>query len=139
GEQPERERVSRADRVLVNRRMTESLGFASPAEAVGKLVYRETLGREGALAKSYAEIIGVVDDSRVRSVREDADNVIYLRVNSAVTSIALKYDTSAADTIRENVERAWRTVMGDEVFRGEFVEASLASAFIPEQNEGKLL
>jgi len=121
-EVPEAERalVARGANIVINELAAKRMHFRSPKEAVGKPVkisFDEDYG--GVLP---ATIIGVVQDSRFRSVREPIDPIMF-RINKVgLDEILVRYDAADPPRVRADIERIWKRIAADAPFEAKFSE-----------------
>ena len=66
--------------VVINEYAAQKLGFASPQDAVGKVVRSELFGDDYGMMN--ITIIGVVGDSRFRSVRTPIEPLMFRKVSA---------------------------------------------------------
>ena len=136
GEQESRRRIGK---LIVNEQFVDGLDFDSPEQAIGQIVYRESTDQDGELARSFSEIIGVVENTKYRALNAAPMAEIYSFSENMTSIIALKYLESAEDTLLGRVEAIWNRVSPDSIFMGEYLEQALIEAYAQERNEGKLL
>jgi putative ABC transport system permease protein len=120
-EVPEAERafVARGMNIVINELAAKRMGFNSPRDAVGKQVkisYDEDYG--GILP---AAIIGVVQDSRFRSIREPIDPIMFRIEKNGYGQILVRYDGDPRQ-VRSAIERIWKRVASDAPFDAKFSE-----------------
>ena len=95
------------------------MGFAGPRDAVGKRVkisYDEDYG--GILP---ATIIGVVQDSRFRSIREPIDPIMFRIEKNGYGQALVRYDGDPRQ-VRSDIERIWKRIASDAPFDAKFSE-----------------
>jgi putative ABC transport system permease protein len=120
-EVPEAERalVARGVNIVINELAAKRMGFAGPREAVGKQVkisYDEDYG--GILP---ATIIGVVQDSRFRSIREPIDPIMFRIEKNGYGQALVRYDGDPRQ-VRSAIERIWKRIASDAPFDAKFSE-----------------
>jgi putative ABC transport system permease protein len=121
-EVPEAERalVARGANIVINELAAKRMNFRSPAEAVGRQVkmgYDDTYG--GVLPVT---IIGVVRDSRFRSVREPIDPIMFRINKTNYGQLLVRYDDSDPRRVRADIERVWKRLVPDAPFKADFGE-----------------
>lgn len=126
-------------KLIINRQMSESLGFSSPETAIGEVVFQDVNTQEGDTRRNLVEIIGVIENTKFHSLNNPPANEVYSFSENTFTIISLKFAESFRDAIRGDVEAVWKEIAGDNVFMGEYLEQSLIQAYAEEENEGKLL
>ncbi|HEX8571767.1 MAG TPA: ABC transporter permease [Allosphingosinicella sp.] len=120
-EVPEAERafVARGMNIVVNELAAKRMGFAGPREAIGKQVkisYDDDYG--GVLP---ATIIGVVQDSRFRSIREPIDPIMFRIEKNGYGQALVRYDGDPRQ-VRAGIERIWKRIASDAPFDAKFSE-----------------
>jgi len=118
-EVPEAERafVARGMNIVINELAAKRMGFAGPREAVGKQVkisYDEDYG--GVLP---ATIIGVVQDSRFRSIREPIDPIMFRIEKNGYGQALVRYDGDPRQ-VRSGIERIWKRIASDAPFDAKY-------------------
>lgn len=117
----ERELVRRGVNIVINELAAKRMGFATPQAAVGKQVKVGFVSEEvGGLAP--ANIIGVVEDSRFRSIREPLDPILFRFDKTYAGWLLIRYEDADPSTVRANAEAAWKRVASEVPFDGEFSE-----------------
>jgi len=124
-------------RALINRSALNALGFTDPLVAVGKTYY--LLSDTGA-RRSYTpfEVIGVVEDSMLASVRERTGAEFYYLEGFGGGNVLFRYDAAAAADIQERVNAVAQEVTGAPT-QTVFIDDRIAEAFTEEQRESRLL
>ncbi len=131
---PETERalVARGGNVVVNELATRRMGFKSPQEAIGKTV-RVTLSLDTSIGMVPVTIVGVVADSRFRSIRQPIEPIMYRLANDYVSTIVVRYDTSEPQAVRNRIQAVWKRFGPDLPFQAEFSEDIVAELYNAEQ------
>jgi putative ABC transport system permease protein len=135
-EVPEAERafVARGMNIVINELAAKRMGFAGPSEAVGKQVkisYDEDYG--GILP---ATIIGVVQDSRFRSIREPIDPIMFRIEKNGYGQALVRYDGDPRQ-IRSDIERIWKRIASDAPFDAKFSEDIIQKLYESEDARAK--
>ncbi|HYI39042.1 MAG TPA: FtsX-like permease family protein [Allosphingosinicella sp.] len=106
---------------VINRTAAASLGFESPAAALGKTV----------LAGDQRTIVGVVDDIRFRSPHYPVPPMMYLfRSRDLVNPIAaVRFEGADPRSVIARLRLAWRTIAPNVPFAAVTAEANLAEAY----------
>jgi putative ABC transport system permease protein len=121
---------ARGVNVVVNELATKRMGFASPDRAVGTVVKVALVEAEYGLVP--ATIIGVVQDSRFRSIRDPLDPILFLFDKSGAGNLLIRYQGDPA-AIRARTEAVWKRMAPDVPFDGEFSEDIVAELYEAEQ------
>jgi putative ABC transport system permease protein len=96
---PAMDRVKETDRVVINASAARKLGFASPQDAVGRMV-----GGTGGDDRQM-QVVGVAPDIRHRSAREgEQPSVFYLRDQVRILTIRCRRDPVA---VKHAIEAIW--------------------------------
>jgi putative ABC transport system permease protein len=135
-EVPEAERalVARGMHIVVNELAVKRMGYASPRDAVGKQIkvsYDDDYG--GILP---ATIIGVVQDSRFRSIREPIDPIMFRIEKNGYGQALVRYDGDARQ-VRSGIERIWKRIASDAPFDAEFSEDIVSELYENEEARAK--
>ena len=134
---PEQERaiVARGVNIVINELAARRMGFSDPSRAVGQTVMVGFFDSERGLVPS--RIIGVVRDSRFRSIRETIDPIIFRYDRSFAGNLLIRYDASDPQGVRNRVEQAWKRIAPDVPFDGQFSEERVAELYVAEEARAK--
>jgi putative ABC transport system permease protein len=132
-EDPEAERVlvARGINLVVNELAAKRMGFASPQAAIGKQVkisYDEEYG--GLLP---ATIIGVVQDSRFRSIREPLDPIMFRIQKLGYNQMLVRHDGADPRRVMGEIERVWKRIASDAPFDAKYSEDIIAELYEAEE------
>ena len=136
---PEAQRalVARGANLVINEFAARRMGWQNPADAVGKTVQVTFVDPEqGGLVPS--RIIGVVRDSRFRSIREPIDPIMFSWDETGVGALLIRHDGRDPQGVRARAERAWRQIAPDVPFDGEFSEERIAELYDKEEARAKV-
>jgi putative ABC transport system permease protein len=117
--------------VVVNELAARRMGFRDPKEAVGKQVKAAMVDDEFGLLP--VNIIGLVQDSRFRSVREPIDPIMFRISKNSYGQMLIRYDTPDPERIRREVERVWKRIATDAPFEGEFSDDIVRELYEAEE------
>jgi putative ABC transport system permease protein len=117
--------------VVINELAARRMGFQDPRDAVGRTVSVAYFDPEDGLVPTT--IIGVVQDSRFRSIRVPLDPIMFRQDRTGAGVLLLRYDTADPTGVRERVERTWKRLAPDVPFDGEFSEDRVAELYETEQ------
>jgi putative ABC transport system permease protein len=131
----ERALAARGVNIVINELASKRMGFASPQEAVGKTVKAALVDTEVGLVP--VTIVGVVKDSRFRSVREPVDPIMFLNSETGHTHLIARYDGNPND-IRSRVEAAWREITTEVPFTAEFSEEVIQELYEAEDARAQI-
>jgi putative ABC transport system permease protein len=129
-----RDQARRGINVIVNALAAKQMGFATPAEAIGKTFKANVLPEE--IGPLPATIVGVVEDSRFRSLREPVEPMIFPD-EGVYRNLIIRYDSADPEAVRSGVERVWKRLVPDLPFEGDFADAQLAELYLTDQARGR--
>jgi putative ABC transport system permease protein len=121
--------------VVINALAAKRIGFDDPRAAVGKQFKAALADEEYGLVP--INIIGVVRDSRFRSIRDPIDPIMFRIDKSSLAQMMVRYDSPAPDRVRSDVERIWKRIATDAPFDGRFSDDIVAELYEAEQARAK--
>jgi putative ABC transport system permease protein len=116
--------------VVVNELAARQMGFASPAEAIGKQIKAAQLSEGAGLLP--LTIVGVVQDSRFRSIREPVEPMIF-QDSGYYRSLVLRYDSPDPEGLMRRIEAVWKRLAPEVPFEGEFADDQLAELYLTDK------
>jgi putative ABC transport system permease protein len=123
--------------VVLNESAARKLGWRNPADAVGKTVRAGIFGQEYGLVP--INIIGVVRDSRFRSIRQPLDPIMFRIDRTAATHLMVRYNAGADPVaVRAGVERVWKRLVNDAPFSAAFSETVITDLYQSETARAKV-
>jgi len=128
--------VRRGANIVINELAARRMGFRDPARAVGRTVNAALVDPEDGVVP--ARIIGVVRDSRFRSIRDPIDPIMFLYDTNGANTLLLRYDTADPRGAMARVERAWKRLAPDVPFDGVFSEDKIAELYEAEAARAKV-
>ena len=102
--------------VVVNEFAARKLGW-TPQEAIGKTVKSEFLGPENGMVN--INIIGVVGDSRFRSVRTPIEPIMFRKVKTGPAWMMVRYNGDP-QAVRAGIESEWKQITSEVPFTAKF-------------------
>ncbi|MBX3561023.1 MAG: ABC transporter permease [Sphingomonas sp.] len=131
---PEQERalVARGANIVINELAALRLGFRSPEEAVGKTVGVALVEPENG-GVVPARIVGVVRDTRFRSIRTPLEPLMFTWNRNVANVLLVRHDGTDPQGTRSRIEQTWRRIAPDVPFDGEFSEDRVAELYEAEQ------
>ncbi len=126
-------------KVVVNASATRDLGFASPQEAIGTLLYTPFRNEDGEINFAQREIIGVVADSQFDSLRMAPRSEMFWISGNSNWLLSFRVEESSMSAITEAVETVWRDVINTGRPMIMFGANIVAEQFGQEGREGRLL
>jgi len=115
--------------VVLNQYAVKKLGFKSPQDAVGKTVKSELIGPEYGMVN--INIIGVVADSRFRTVRTPIDPIMFRKVRAGPSWLMVRYQGDPA-TVKDGLERQWKQITNEVPFNAKFSEEIIGELYKKE-------
>jgi putative ABC transport system permease protein len=129
--------IARGANVVVNEYAARQLGFREPATAVGKTVRIAQFMDPGA-GLVPATIVGVVKDTRFRSMHRSIDSIVYRLGSDIITHMVVRYDTSRPSQVRAGIAQVWKRLLPDVPFRAEFSEDIVRELYEAEQSRAEM-
>jgi ABC-type antimicrobial peptide transport system permease subunit len=120
---------------VINETYSKVLGFSDPTQAVGKLLYRDTLP---------CSIVGVVADFHQENFHEAIKPLVIRNFPRAESSIGIKLATlnksgGEAKAIIANIEKVWKDVFPKAPFTFSFLNESITQLYQQEANTAFLV
>ena len=126
--------MARGTNVVLNETAARKVGARVPADAVGR-TYRLSLGPD--YGEMPVTVIGVVRDSRFRSVRTPLDPILFRGVRETPTTMVIRYEGDPA-TIRAAVQRVWDGYVDNVPFEAEFSETIMQELYTAEDKRAQI-
>jgi putative ABC transport system permease protein len=122
-------------RWVINETAVSKLGFSSDDEAVGK-----TIGTPGETRDigSAGEIIGVVDDFSLGSLRKEILPTAYVFSPGSSDQIHLKLDGQRIPEALQAIDRAWSRTAGDGSLNKFFVEQHIRDLYAADLRQAQV-
>ena len=135
--QPEVEKAlhDRGMNVVINQYAAKKLGFSNPQDALGKVVRGEMVGDD--LGLMNVTIIGVVGDSRFRTVRTPIEPIMFHKVRAGPGWMMVRYNGDPA-TVKAAIEREWKQVTNEVPFNAQFSEDVMQEAYEKEDARAQM-
>jgi putative ABC transport system permease protein len=121
--------------VVMNQYAIKKLGFKSPQDAIGKVVKSELFEQGTGIVN--ITIIGVVGDSRFRSVRTPIDPIMFMNQHKGPSEMIIRYRGDPA-TVEAAVERQWKQITNDVPFEAKFSEDIIGELYKAEDSRAKI-
>jgi putative ABC transport system permease protein len=128
--------AARGINVVLNERGARDLGFANPADAVGKQYRIGLVDPEYGLVPMT--IVGVVKDARLRSIREPLEPIAYRLSNYGLTDLVVRYNDSEPNAVRERVEQVWKSITNEVPFQAKFSEDIIGELYSAEEKRARI-
>ena len=128
-----RQYAARGSNVVVNRLAARQLGFPDPTEALGKTLRVGTYpDRIGMLPVT---VVGVVEDSRFRSMREPPEPMIF-HDDGLYRTLIVRYASPRPEAVRDAVGAVWRRLVPEMPYVSEYEDAELAELYRTDEARG---
>jgi len=128
--------VARGVNVVINEVAARRLGFADPRQAVGRQL-RAALYDSDTYGLTPINVIGVVKDSRFRTVRSAIEPIMFRYSRGAVGWMVVRYDNADPAAVRSGIQRVWQRFARDVPFEAEFSEDIVAEIYQAEQTRAQ--
>ncbi|HSR00872.1 MAG TPA: ABC transporter permease [Sphingomicrobium sp.] len=127
--------VTRGVNVVINALAAKRLGYKSPQDAIGK-VFRSEIYSPGTGAVNLT-VIGVIGDSRFRSVREQIQPMMLRATRQGPNWMIVRYRGDPAE-VRAAVERKWKQIASAVPFEAKFSEDIVREEYKAEQSRAQI-
>ncbi|TFI59422.1 FtsX-like permease family protein [Sphingomonas parva] len=123
--------VARGVNVVVNELAARRLGYRTPADAIGAQFGISIAAEEAGLVPMT--VVGVVKDSRLRSIREPIEPLVFRLSERGFNALVVRYDSHDPAAVRDRVEAVWKRLAPDVPFDAQFSEEIVAELYQAEQ------
>jgi putative ABC transport system permease protein len=106
--------------IVINANAARRLGFARPEQAIGRTL-RADDGEVEVVGRTPITIIGVVGDSRFRSVRDPIAPMMFVHDRLQPGWLLVRY-AGAPAAVRERIARVWRRIAPEVPFDAEYAD-----------------
>ncbi len=121
--------------IVVNVSGAKQLGFANPADAVGKTI------RTGMVEEQFGmvptTIVGVVPDIQLRSFREPIEPIMFVYDRSYLSDMVVRVDAARAGAVQGKVVAVWKAYAPQVPFEAQFAEAIVAQQYESDEARAK--
>jgi putative ABC transport system permease protein len=128
--------VGRGVNVVINELAARRLGFADPRAAVGRQL-RASLYQSETYGLTPINVIGVVEDSRFRTVRSAIEPIVFRYSRGGVGWLVVRYEDASPAEVRERIRETWRRFASDVPFEAEYSEDIVAELYDAEEARAK--
>jgi putative ABC transport system permease protein len=122
--------LARGANIVINELAARRMGFRDPAAAVGAQAQAAVLATEG--GRLPVTVIGVVRDTRFRSVREPIEPILFRFADDFLTHIVLRYDAADPQAVRDRIQQLWRRLAPDVPFEAAFSDDIVGNLYEAE-------
>jgi putative ABC transport system permease protein len=127
--------AKRGVNVVLNELAAKNLGFKSPQDAVGKSVSSEIFSP--GTGQTTINIIGVVADSRFRSIRTPIEPIMFENVKRGMAWMIIRYNGNPK-AVRSAVEQQWKQITTEVPFDAQFGEDIINNLYKREDRRGEI-
>ena len=127
--------VQRGGNIVINELAAKRLGFSDPAKAVGKTFGAGLVDNELGLVP--VTIVGVVKDSRFRSVKEPLDPIMFGNSHDGHSHMIVRFRGDPA-AVRAEVEKVWKPIAPDVPFNAKFSDDVIAELYEREDARAQI-
>jgi putative ABC transport system permease protein len=131
----ERAIAQRGINVVLNEYAAKMLGFKSPQDAIGKTVKSELFDPGTGIVN--INIVGVVGNSRFRTVRTPIDPIMFHMVTAGPEWMIIRYRGNP-ETVRDAVERQWKQITNEVPFSAKFSDDIMGEMYKVEDARAKI-
>jgi putative ABC transport system permease protein len=122
--------------IVINAFAARQLGFTRPADAVGKVLMADD-GDVEANGRTPVTIIGVVRNSRFRSIREPVEPIVFVYDRYLPSWLLVRYQGSPV-AVRDSIERIWKRVVPDVPLHAEFSDDIVRRLYEAEEARAEI-
>jgi putative ABC transport system permease protein len=126
--------AQRGGNIVVNELAASRLGFKNPADIVGKTFRAAIVDNEIGLVP--VTVVGVVKDSRFRSVKQPLDPIMFSFTRAGHTHMIVRFQGDPA-AARAGVERVWKGITSEVPFDGKFSDDIMLELYEAEDARAK--
>jgi putative ABC transport system permease protein len=123
--------AARGGNMVINELAARRLGFANPADAVGKTFRVALVDDEIGLVPMT--VVGVLRDARFRSIRDPIDPIMFVNTRTGPHTHMIVKFSGDPTAVRAGVERAWKQIATDVPFSAQFSEDIVAELYDAEE------
>jgi len=132
----QRRLAERGINVVVSARAARRLGFATPAAAVGRQVGLGIVDERN--GRVPATIVGVVEDVRYRSLREEIEPIVYRLAPSEATYLVVRIASPEPAAVRDRIQALWQARAPTLPFEAVFAEDAVTRMYASDAARGRL-
>jgi putative ABC transport system permease protein len=126
--------AARGANVVVNELAARRLGFQHPADIIGKTFKAALVQNEYGLVP--ITVIGVVKDSRFRSVKLPLDPILFQNTDTGETDMVVRFHGNPV-AVRAAVEQAWKRFTNEVPFTAKFSDDIMVELYKAEDARAK--
>jgi putative ABC transport system permease protein len=115
--------------VVVSVAGARQLGFTDPAAAIGAQLRMDD---------TPVTVVGVVDDVRYRTAREEIEPVLYFLTRTDHDAMLVRFENAAPEAVMQRIRAVWQRQFPDVPFEGAFVQDRVAELYSADVGRGQL-
>jgi putative ABC transport system permease protein len=127
--------AARGTNTVVTVEGARKLGFANPADALGKTIRAALVDEKYGLVP--VTIVGVVPDMRLRSFREPYEPIMFFYDRSYMTELMVRLKAGEAGAVRDGVEAVWKRYAPQVPFEAEFADDIVRKQYDADEARAK--
>ncbi|MBO6506077.1 MAG: ABC transporter permease [Kordiimonadaceae bacterium] len=120
---------------LINETTAAALGFANVADAIGLVMNVPDPGTDHSIR---TEIIGVVQDMHLRSVRDAMDNSIFVARDEPLRTLNVDIGSNSIGDMQQKIEEIWNRHIPEVPFSHRFVDESYNEYYEQDARRGEI-
>ncbi|HEX8621808.1 MAG TPA: FtsX-like permease family protein [Allosphingosinicella sp.] len=120
--------------VVLNALAARQLGFQRPEQAIGRTLLADD-GDVETVGRTPVTVIGIVGNSRFRSVRDPVAPMIFLYDRFQPSWLLVRYSGHSAQ-VRARVEQIWKRIAPEVPFEAKFSDDIVADLYNAEESRG---
>jgi putative ABC transport system permease protein len=125
--------AARGGNVVVNELAARRMGFTNPADAVGATVRVAIFFDSPEAGLVPVTIVGVVRDSRFRSIRQPIDPIMYRLSGDYLGHLVVRYNSAEPNAVRDRIGAVWKRLAPDVPYEAKFSEDIVAELYDAEE------
>ncbi|MFV3128811.1 ABC transporter permease [Niveispirillum sp. KHB5.9] len=114
---------------VVNEAAARLLGFANPADAVGRVLKARFMGE----IPFDLTIVGIIPDIRFRSLKYGIQPTVMFQRDSLYDTLSIRFDGRDPSALLSQVQAIWARMISDRPFSAAFVEDMIAAQYNEER------
>ncbi|MBY8824097.1 ABC transporter permease [Sphingomonas colocasiae] len=127
--------VARGANTMINATAAKRLGFKAPQDAIGKQIRAAITGDQYGLVP--VTIIGVVQDSRFRSIRDPLDAIMFFYDRNNHNEMLVRYTGDPAAAMGK-IEAVWKRLAPDTPFTAKFGDDIVRDLYKSEASRAQI-
>lgn len=113
----------------------KAIGYTNPADAIGVMMDVPDPGRDGSI---QTEIVGVVQDMHLRSVRDAMDNSIFVAREQDLRVLNIEFGNASISEVQTAVETIWNRHAPEVPLSSRFMDESYNAYYVQDEQRGEV-